>query len=249
MRRRRPDSSRTVMEQTLQSCADVGTEGLMTITEPVGQLSDLAPDSPAPDLRTELPGPVARQIIARDEARHEPVAHPRLPARRAAGEGLRHRGRRRQPLPRLQRRHRRRRRRPRPPGRQRRHPRPGRRRPALLLERLLPAGVRRGLRAARRPGTDGRRHACSSATPAPRPSRPRSSWPATTPAAPTRSPSSARFHGRSIGSLSLTASKARQRAGFGVVSARHVPRPVLRSLRPGRAERRRVHRAGAVRDA
>jgi 4-aminobutyrate aminotransferase len=40
----------------------------MTITEPVGQLSDLAPDSPAPDLRTELPGPVARQIIARDVA-------------------------------------------------------------------------------------------------------------------------------------------------------------------------------------
>jgi 4-aminobutyrate aminotransferase len=41
---------------------------VMTITEPVGQLPDLAPDSPAPDLRTELPGPLARQIIARDEA-------------------------------------------------------------------------------------------------------------------------------------------------------------------------------------
>ena len=55
-------------------------------------------------------------------------------------------------------------------------------------------------------------------TPAPRPSRRRSSSPATTPAGPTRSPSSARFHGRSLGSLSLTASKARQRAGFGIVT-------------------------------
>ncbi len=37
------------------------------------------------------------------------------------------------------------------------------------------------------------------------------------------------FHGRSLGSLSLTASKARQRAGFGVPGPGHLPRPVLRS--------------------
>jgi 4-aminobutyrate aminotransferase len=41
----------------------------MTVVEPATRsLSDLAPDSPAPLLRTELPGPIAREIIARDEA-------------------------------------------------------------------------------------------------------------------------------------------------------------------------------------
>ena len=57
------------------------------------------------------------------------------------------------------------------------------------------------------------------------------------------------FHGRSLGSLSLTASKARQRAGFGIVTPGSVPRPVRRSPRPRRPHRGRVHRAGAVHDA
>ena len=35
----------------------------------------------APSIVTELPGPAARAVIDRDEARHQPVAHPRLPAR------------------------------------------------------------------------------------------------------------------------------------------------------------------------
>ena len=37
----------------------------MSIIEAV---ADLTPDTLAPDLRTELPGPLAREIIARDEA-------------------------------------------------------------------------------------------------------------------------------------------------------------------------------------
>ena len=43
------------------------------------------------------------------------------------------------------------------------------------------------------------------------------------------------FHGRSLGSLSLTASKARQRAGLRHRHAGHVPRPVRRSVRRRRA--------------
>ena len=35
------------------------------------------------------------------------------------------------------------------------------------------------------------------------------------------------FHGRSLGSLSLTASKSRQRAGFGALPRGELPRPVL----------------------
>ena len=54
------------------------------------------------------------------------------------------------------------------------------------------------------------------------------------------------FHGRSLGSLSLTASKARQRAGFGIAHAGQLPRPVLRPVRRRRAHRRRLHRAGPV---
>jgi 4-aminobutyrate aminotransferase len=41
----------------------------MTIVEPApATLSDLTADAPAPALRTALPGPIAREIIARDEA-------------------------------------------------------------------------------------------------------------------------------------------------------------------------------------
>ena len=146
------------MEQTLQSWPELGTEATH---DDHRAASGTCPTSPRTRRRRtcapSCPGPVARQIIARDEAVTSPSLDPRLPAGRAAGQGLRHRGRRRQPLPRLQRRHRRHRRRPRPPRRQRRHPRPGRRRPALLLERLLPAGLRRRVRAARRAGPDARR--------------------------------------------------------------------------------------------
>ena len=98
----------------------------------------------------ELPGPIAAAIIARDEAVTSPSLTRLYPLVVKRGRGLRARRCRRQPLPRLQRRHRRRRGRPRPPHGQRRDPRPGRRRPPLLLERLLPPGLRRRRRAPRR---------------------------------------------------------------------------------------------------
>ena len=110
-------------------------------------------------LTADAPRPAAhRAARARAPARSSPatrrVTSPSLtrvyPLVVRRGRGCVDRGRRRQPLPRLQRRHRRRRRRPRPPRGQRRDPRPGRRRPALLLERLLPPGLRRRVRAARR---------------------------------------------------------------------------------------------------
>ena len=54
------------------------------------------------------------------------------------------------------------------------------------------------------------------------------------------------FHGRSLGSLSLTASKARRARRVRHRHAGHVPRPVRRSVRPHCADRGGVHRAGAV---
>ena len=65
----------------------------------------------------------------------------------------------------------------------------------------------------------------SSATRAPRPTRRRSSWRGTTPSVTTSSRSSASFHGRTMGSLSLTASKLTQRRGFGplVPGVYHAP--------------------------
>ncbi len=60
----------------------------MTIVDPApGLLSDLTADSPVPMLRTELPGPIAREIIARDEAVTSPSltrVYP-LAVRRARG--------------------------------------------------------------------------------------------------------------------------------------------------------------------
>ena len=213
--------------------------------------------SAVPDLATGLPGAGAAHRAARSDrprdhrarrGRHQPVADPRVPARRAARPRLRARGRRRQPLPRLQRRHRRRRRRPRPPGGQRGDPRPGRRRPALLLERLLPAGLRRRVRAARRPGADaatprvflvqlghrGRRGRPQARPPPHRPAQ-RHRLPRRLPRPLARQPVADRQQGP-------PARRLRHR------HARHVPRPVRRSLRPRRADRCGVHRAGAVHD-
>ena len=51
------------------------------------------------------------------------------------------------------------------------------------------------------------------------------------------------FHGRSLGSLSLTASKARHRSGFGIARRRAATTPRSPSTA---SSRRRVHRAGAV---
>ena len=172
----------TEITMVAQSGTDEPNGDDMTLT---GTADELTADSVAPALRTALPGPNAAAIIARDEAVTSPSLTRVVPARRAPGARLRDRGRRRQPLPRLQRRDRRRRRRTRSSRRQRGHPCPGRRRRALLLERLLPARLRRRQRASRPLGADVRAGKALSGrscrTRAPRRSRPRSSSPATTP--------------------------------------------------------------------
>ena len=113
-----------------------------------------------------------------------------LPDRPRARRGLRGRGHRRQRLPRLRRRHRGELHRPRPPAGERGDREAGGRADPLQRLGLLPADLRPRRRAARpdRPDAAGRT-ASSSATPGPRRWRPRSSWPATTPAGPTSSPS------------------------------------------------------------
>ena len=108
----------------------------------------------APRITTELPGPVARTVIERDERFTSPSLTARLPARRRARRRRHHRGRGRQPLPRLHRRHRRHRDRPLPPARRRRHPRPGRRSCSTLSDRLLLPAADRPRRTA---GRDWRR--------------------------------------------------------------------------------------------
>ena len=108
------------------------------------------------------------------------------------------------------RRHRRQRPRPRPPGPRRgRHRAADDARPRLQLLHQRPAGrAGRAAAVAGRPPTGG----SSSPTPAPRPTRRRSSSPGA-PAAPTWSPPRASFHGRTMGSLALT-SKEAYRAPF-----------------------------------
>ena len=99
-----------------------------------------------------------------------------------------------------------------------------------------------------------RRRGRSSATPGPRRSKPASSWRATRPAARTSSRFSARFHGRTMGALSLTASKAIQRRGFGPMmpGVYHAPYPDRYRCPLGatpetlRGRVRRLHRASAV---
>ena len=116
----------------------------------------------------------------------EPQPAARVPDRPGPRRGLRDRGHRRQRVPRLRRRHRGQLDRPQPPGRRRRDPGAGREPHPHVGQRLLPADLRPGGRGARahlavpRPGP--RR---SSATAAPRRSRPASSSPGTTPAART----------------------------------------------------------------
>ena len=100
--------------------------------------------------------------------------------------------------------------------------------PAHVGDRLL-------LRAAGAAGRGARRRsrrstaACgrSSATPAPKRSRRASSWRATRPAGRTSSRFFGGFHGRTMGALALTASKAVQRRGFGpfMPGVFHAPYP------------------------
>ena len=199
---------------------------MTTITEPVGHLPDLAPDSPAPDLRTELPGPVARQIIARDEARHAARRSPastRSSSRAGAGRviedvdgnrfldfnagiAVNAAG----------------------------HAHPAVNAaihaqvddvPALLLERLLPPGLRRGVRAARRLGADGPTLAVFLAN---------SGTEAVEGALKLARHHTGRpnviafygaFHGRSLGSLSLTVVEGQVPQRLRHRHARQLPRP------------------------
>ena len=129
--------------------------------------------------------------------------------------------------------------------------------PAHVGHRLL---LRAAGAAGRGAGGDraDRRAACdrSSATPAPRRSRRASSWRATRPAAHNIIAFLGAFHGRTMGSLSLTASKAIQRRGFGPLlpGVYHAPYAGLLPL-SGRADSRetcargvpRLHRAPALR--
>src|SRR5215217_685918 len=147
--------------------------------------------------------------------RDQPVPAPGIPDGAPPGQRGGGRGRRRQPVPRLQRRHRRVLDRPRPPSGRRGGGRPGRRPPPLLGQRLLPAiyseyaaaltatapmagpvrafltnsgteAVEGALKLAR--AATGRQYVVSFY---------------------------GAFHGRSYGSVSLTASKAKYHAGFG----------------------------------
>ena len=117
-------------------------------------------------------------------------------------------------------------------------PAAGGRAAALLGERLLPADLLRGVRAAGRAGAVRRRPPGRSCrTRGPRRSRPRSSSRATPPGRQYLIGFYQSFHGRSMGSVTLTASKAKYRTNFG---------PMLPSVLPLVLRRLRLHRGGPV---
>ena len=87
--------------------------------------------------------------------------------------------------------------------------------------------------------------ASSSRTPAPRPSRERSSWPGSHTGRPNVIAFYGAFHGRSLGSLSLTSSKAKYRSGFGIVTPGSYHAPFAAGS-IDELDRCRLHRAGAV---
>ncbi len=102
------------------------------------------------------PGAGGEELDRARPARHQPVDGPGLPTRARPCVRAGDPGRRRQPLPRLQRGDRGDIDRALPPRGRRRDLDPGRRAHPLLLERLLPTGLRGALRAARGPSADRR---------------------------------------------------------------------------------------------
>ena len=208
----------------------------------------LTAHSAAPDLRMELPGPNAAAIIARDEKVTSPSLTRLYPLVVSKGRGLvledvdgnrfldfnagiavvaaGHA----------------------PPRRQRGDPHPGRRRAALLLERLLPpayADLCEKLAAIapmrRRQGVPVQlRHrsgrGCAQALPPPHRSPERHRLPRRVPRPLARQPVAHRQQ-------SPSASRVRRRDAW------QLPRPVLGPLRRRRPHRCRLHRAGAVQEA
>ena len=177
----------------------------------------MAPSRPVPDIVTEIPGPKARAHVAFDETWTSPSlprAYPIVPVRGegltiedidgnlfldfAAGIAVNSTG----------------------------HAHPQvvaaiKEQAAELIHfsasRLLPADLRRGLQAPRRDHAGRRRPGpgLSRQQRRPRSSRPRSSSPGTRRGRPYVVAFLGAFHGRSYGSVSLTASKAKYHAGFG----------------------------------
>ena len=185
-------------------------------------------ESKLPRLITALPGPNAKRVLELDQPVHLALLHAQLSAGGPARPRRVGRRRGRQRLPRFHRRHRRRRHRPLPSRSRRRHPAAGRRADPHVRHRFL-------LSEHGGTGAEARRHrarapipsASTSAIPARKPSRRPSSWRAITRGREKIIAFYGAFHGRTMGSLSLTASKAGQRKGFGSLLSGifHVPYP------------------------
>ena len=174
-----------------------------------------SPSCPAP-----RPGRTSSSTM---RGRAQPAA--RVPDRPRPRPRLRRRGHRRQRVPRLRRRHRRQLDRPQPPRRRGRDPAPGRRAPALQRQRLLPADLRPGRRRAGADRADvgparvfignSGAEAVEAGLKLARYATKRSNVIAFLGA----------FHGRTMGAVSLTASKAKYHAHFGPLlpGVYHVP--------------------------
>ena len=180
---------------------------------------------PVPDIVTELPGPKARAHIEFDHAWTSPSlprAYPIVPVRGlgcaiedidgnvfldfAAGIAVNSTGH--------------------ATRRRRGHRGAGRRAQPLQRVRLLPAHLRPGGRGLARIAPMTGPTAPSSATRAPRPSRPASSSPAIHTRRPNVIAFLGAFHGRTMGAVSLTASKAKYHAHFGPMLPGRLPRAV-----------------------
>ena len=149
----------------------------------------------------------------------------------SAASGAVGRRRRRQPLPRLRGRHRRQLDRPLASRRRARHQRAGRRSSSTCRAPISTTSRRSGWpRSSRRSRRSTAACGRSSATPAPRPSRPALKLARYATGRPNIIAFFGGFHGRTMGALALTASKVVQRRGFGPFMPGVYPRAVRRLL-------------------
>ena len=182
----------------------------------VGLVADRrGPARPAHRHRAARPEGAGARRVRRDVDLAEPAA--RLPDRAGPRRGPDGRGHRRQPLPRLRGRHRGQLDRPLASAGRGRDQGAGRRADPLLARRdfYLPIYPEVCRELAGIAPIVGPRRGPTSATPAPRSSRRRSSSPASRRKRPYIVAFLGAFHGRTYGSVSLTASKAKYHAGFG----------------------------------